>query len=394
MVSLLNWTNWSGKLAATPLEIATPRSEGEVVEIVRRGSEPKIRCVGAGHSHSPLVVTDGIVLDTSALASVTEIDPQRREALIGAGTRISSLGEPLREAGLALKNQGDIDRQSIAGAVGTGTHGTGPSLQNLSASVVGARMVLADGSTIDCGPENEPELFEVAKLSLGAVGVVTGVRLSLRDSYKLEEKMWLEDLDAVLDRIDELVAATRHFEFFWMPGKPRAACKSLVETNSEVHYPLATEGSRLAWSYDVLANERNDKHSEMEYSIPAKQGPACLRALRDLIAREFPDLAWPLEFRTLAADSVWLSSAYRRPTVTISVHQGVDSADEPLFRACEEVFLGYQGRPHWGKVHYLNGERLAATHERWSDWWRVRDHYDPKRRFLNRYLEGLSQGWA
>ncbi|MFP8881359.1 MAG: D-arabinono-1,4-lactone oxidase [Myxococcota bacterium] len=391
-MSLLVWTNWSGKLVATPLEIAEPHSEGDVVEIVRRSSGSKIRCVGAGHSHAPLVVTDGIVLDTSALVGVMEIDLQRREALIGAGARISSIGEPLRKAGLALKNQGDIDRQSIAGAVCTGTHGTGPSLQNLSASVVGVRVVLADGSTLDCGPDCEPELFEVARLSLGAVGVVTRVRLSLRDPYKLEEKMWLEDLDAVLDRIDELSAATRHFEFFWMPGMPRAACKSLAETDAEPRYPLAAEGSRLAWSYDVLANERNDKHSEMEYSVPAEHGPECLRALRDLIATEFPDLAWPLEFRTLAADSVWLSSAYRRPTVTISVHQGVGLDDEPLFRCCEEVFLRYHGRPHWGKVHYLGGGRLAAIHERWSDWWRVRDHYDPQRRFVNRYLEGLFGG--
>lgn len=389
-MSLLVWTNWSGKLEATPLEIVRPRSEGDVVDIVRRSSGPEIRCLGAGHSHAPLVVTDGIVLDTSALVGELQIDSQRREARIGAGARISSLGDLLRRGGLALKNQGDIDRQSIAGAVATGTHGTGRALQNLSASVVGARVVLADGSTLDCGPDCEPELLEVAKLSLGAVGVVTRIQLSLRDAYRLEEKMWLEDLDSVLDRIDALTAATRHFEFFWMPGKPRAACKSLAETDAEACYPLAAEGSRLAWSYDVLANERNDKHSEMEYSIPAERGPECLRTLRDLIARDFPDLAWPIEFRTLAADSVWLSSAYRRPTVTISVHQGVDLDDEPLFRACEEVFLGYEGRPHWGKVHYLDGEGLAAIHERWSDWWRVRDHYDPQRRFVNPYLEGLS----
>ncbi len=389
-MSPLIWTNWSGRLEASPLEVARPRTEGDVADIVRRATDSKIRCVGAGHSHAPLVVTDGIVLDVSALDGVLEVDSQRREAIVGGGARISALGNPLREAGLALKNQGDIDRQAIAGAVATGTHGTGPSLQNLSASVAGARIVLADGSTIDCDREREPDLFEVARLSLGAVGVVTRLRLSLRDRYKLEEKMWFEDLDAVLDRIDELCAATRHFEFFWLPGKPRAACKSLEETDADPRIPLEAEGSRLAWSYDVLANERNDKHSEMEYSVPAEHGPDCLRALRSLIASDFPDLAWPLEFRTLAADDVWLSSAYRRPTVTISVHQGVDFDDEALFRACEEIFLGYQGRPHWGKVHYLGGKQLAEIHERWSDWWRVRDHYDPSRRFVNAYLEGLA----
>jgi len=363
-----------------------------VCDLVRRAGDSKVRCVGAGHSHSPLVATDGIVVDTSALDGVLAVDSQRREAVIGAGARISSLGVPLREAGLALVNQGDIDRQAIAGAVGTGTHGTGPTLRNLSASVVGARIVLADGSVIDCDHAREPELFEVARLSLGAVGVVTKLRLSLREPYKLEETMWFEDLDATLDRIDELCAATRHFEFFWMPGKPRAACKSLAETAAPPRYPLDPEGSRLAWSYDVLANQRDDKHTEMEYSIPAEHGPECLRALRSLIARDFPDLRWPLEYRTLAGDSVWLSTAFERPTVTISVHQGIEFDEEPLFRACEEIFLAYRGRPHWGKVHYLGGDELGAIHPRWSDWWRVRDHFDPQRRFVNAYLERLSRG--
>ena len=201
--------------------------------------------------------------------------------------------------------------------------------------------------------------------------------------------MWLEELDEVLERIDELTAATRHFEFFWMPGSERAACKALAETDEAPRYPLAKEGERLAWSYDVLANDRPDKHTEMEYSVPAQAGPRCVRELRDLIAREFPQLRWPLEYRTLAPDDVWLSTAYERPTVTISVHQGIDADDEPLFRACEEVFCSHDGRPHWGKVHYLDGGTLAAIHARWADWWRVRDQFDPDARFLNEFLDRI-----
>jgi FAD/FMN-containing dehydrogenase len=329
------------------------------------------------------------VVETDALSGVVGVDREAMEATLRAGTRIADLGQPLRAAGVALHNQGDIDRQAIAGAIATATHGTGVALQNLSAGVLGARIVLATGEVVDCDAIREPDLFELARLSLGAVGVLTAVRLSVRPAYKLHERMWLEPLDAVLDRIDGLCAATRHFEFFWMPGSERAACKSLAETDADPVYPLAAEGRRLAWSDEVLANERNDRHSEMEYALPAASGPDCFRALRERIARDFPDLRWPLEYRRVASDDLWISPASGRDTVTISVHQGVDAPDEPLFRACEEIFRSHDGRPHWGKVHYQDGAELAALHPRWRDWWRPRDRFDCEGRFLSPYLESL-----
>lgn len=383
-----SWSNWSGKLEASPSEIIRVASEQDVIDAVR-GTHGPIRCVGAAHSHAPLVGTEGIILDMAGLSGVRSVDPNRLETRLAAGTRIHDLGEPLRAEGVALLNQGDIDRQAIAGAVATGTHGTGKLLRNLSSSVRGVRLVLATGEVVELDAATEPDLFPAAQLSLGALGVVTEVRLAVREAFRLEERMWLEDLDEVLDRIDALTEATRHFEFFWTPGYARAACKSLSETDEEPRYPLAEEGQRLAWSYDVLANHRPLKHTEMEYSLPAEHGPTCLRQIRDLVASDFPDLAWPVEFRTLAADDVWLSSAYGRPTVTISVHQGIDAEDEPLFRACEEVFRRHDGRPHWGKVHYLDGATMSRIHERWSDWWTVRDRLDPDGRFLNEHLHHL-----
>jgi FAD/FMN-containing dehydrogenase len=387
----LEWKNWSGRLSSSPTKILQPRDEAAVIEAVlaARDTRSRIRCVGAAHSHAPLVVTDETLIDVSLLSGVLVVDSERRQATVAAGTRIAALGEPLRDEGLALHNQGDIDRQAIAGAVATGTHGTGTALRNLSASVVGARVVLADGTVVECDANEQAELFEVCRLSLGAVGVVTQLSLSLRDAYKLEERMWLENLEGILDRIDDLTMSTRHFEFFWLPGKERASCKSLAESRAEPRYPLAAEGTRLAWSYEVLANDRPDKHTEMEYSIPAESGPECFRALREMITREFPALAWPLEYRTLASDDVWLSPANGRPTVTISIHQGVDLDEEPLFRASEEVFRTFGGRPHWGKVNYLGGKEFEAMHSHWGDWWRVRDDYDPDRSFLNPYLGSL-----
>jgi FAD/FMN-containing dehydrogenase len=384
----VNWTNWSGRLRSQPGSIERPVDETETIAVVRKSlsAGQRVRCVGAAHSHAPLVVTDETLLDLSHLSGVIKIDTDRQHATCWAGTRIADLGGPLYAAGLALYNQGDIDRQAIAGAIATGTHGTGRQLRNLSASVLGARVILADGTLVDCDADHEPDLYEACRLSLGAVGIVTSLRLSLRPAYHLQEKMWLEDLDDILNRVDTLSTKTRHFEFFWLPGKTQAACKSLEETRAEPCYPLATEGSRLARSYEVLANDRPDKHTEMEYSVPLAAGADCVRALREMIAHEFPALAWPIEFRTLAQDDVWMSTAYERPTATISVHQGIELDDGPLFRASEEIFRAFNGRPHWGKVHTLNGDELAECHPRWKDWWRVRDQFDPTDRFLNPYL--------
>jgi FAD/FMN-containing dehydrogenase len=388
----VEWKNWSGRLACSPGEIVIPKDELEIVSAVRASAVAgrRVRCVGAGHSHSRLVLTNETLIDMASISGVVRADLPKAEVTVRGGTRISALGPPLRELGLALCNQGDIDRQAIAGAVATGTHGTGPTLPNLSASVVGARIVLANGDVVDTRADLEPDLFKACQVSLGALGVMSEITLAVREPYRLEEQMWLDDLDEVLGRIDELTQATRHFEFFWQPGGTRIACKSLAETTAPVVTPLGKEGTRLSWSYEVLANERDDRHSEMEYSIPAESGPECMAAIRDLIAHDFPDLSWPVEYRTLASDDVWLSTAKGRETVTISIHQGIDVEDEPLFRACEKVFLSYAGRPHWGKVHYLGGESLRTAHEDWDEWWRVRDSVDPEGRFLNPYLAELA----
>jgi FAD/FMN-containing dehydrogenase len=389
--SVAEWSNWSGKQTASPQALVRPASEEAVAARVRSAAQAgsRVRCLGAGHSHSPLAATEGVLLDLEALAGVESVDREQGVATIRSGTRIYQLGSALRGHGLGLHNQGDIDRQALAGATATGTHGTGRTLACLSASVVGARVALADGSLVDCDAEREPGLLALARLGLGAVGAITRLDLSVRDAYRLRERMWLEPLDAVLDRSDELAAAHRHFQFFWYPGRAKAICKACDETDDPPEYPLADEGRRVGWSYEVLANQRPERHTEMEYSLPAGEGPACFREIRALVEDRFPEVTWPLEYRSVAADNVWLSMAHGRPTVTISVHQDAALDDEPVFRACEEVFARHTGRPHWGKVHYRSGKELAALYPRWDDWWRERDRYDPGGVFLNDYVASL-----
>lgn len=383
------WTNWSGHLTTTRANVRHVRSEADAVAVAAAAGPSTIRVAGAGHSHMPLVPTDDLILDLSGLSGVLSVDAERRQATIRAGTPIYALGPALHASGLALTNQGDIDRQSLAGAVATGTHGTGSTLQNFSASVVGARLALASGDLVDCSANDESDLWQAARLNLGSLGIVTRLTLQLRPAYRLRERGFVKPYLDLVPSLDELIGASRHFEFFWYPVADEAVVKVIDETEDEPEYPLAAEGSRVGWNYEVLPNHRTWPHTEIEYSVPADRGPACLDAIRSMLQADFPDMAWPVEYRALAADDVWLSTAYRRPTVAISLHCDIGHDDEPLFRSAEEVFRSYDGRPHWAKINYLNGDELAGVHTRWGDWWDVRDRVDPTGRFLNDYLQSI-----
>ncbi len=386
-----SWANWSGRQRSKPAALHFIRSEADAAAIVRSAvaEQRSLRVAGAGHSHAPLVLSDGVIVDASGLAGVVSVDAASKRAWVWSGTRIYALGRALHDQGLALANQGDIDRQAIAGAVATGTHGTGAALKNLSAAVTAIRLVTAAGDIAECDSQRDADLFRAARLNLGAFGIVTQLQLQLVDAYRLEERGWSEPFDTLMPKLDELIARSRHLEFFWYPHNDIAIAKATNDTTEAPVYPLAPEGSRRAWSYEVLSNYRPILHTEMEYSVPAADGPACMREIRDLIRRDFAGLKWPVEYRTLAADDVWLSTAYERPTVTISVHQDVNEPDEPYFRACEAIFDRFSGRPHWGKVHYLDGATLAARHPRWAQWWRAHDALDPHDTFLNDFLRGV-----
>lgn len=388
---MADWSNWSGRHHARVKQLHHVRSEADAValaaEATRRGLH--IRAAGTGHSHSPLIPNDDIIVDTSGLAGIQSIDHSMNRAWIGAGTKIIALGGSLHAAGLALANQGDIDQQSIAGAVGTGTHGTGIALRNLSSAVTGLRIATAAGELLTANAGQHSDLWQAARLHLGAFGIVTAVEMQLRPKYRLREHGWQAKYDEITATIDRQAAAHRHFEFFWYPKTDTAFAKTLDETDEPAIYPLAEEGQRLAWSHEVLPNHRPHKHTEMEYSVPAEHGIACFDAIRRLLLTRFTEVLWPVEYRTLAADDVWLSTAYARPTVTLSVHQTIDADETNYYRACEEIFRSFEGRPHWGKMHYLDGSAMQTIHPRWQDWWRERNLVDPSRTFLNPFLESL-----
>ncbi|MDG2023181.1 MAG: D-arabinono-1,4-lactone oxidase [Actinomycetota bacterium] len=388
---MAEWKNWSGKLSANPQRIVQVGTVDAIRSelLAARNGGWTVRTAGTTHSHYPLLPTDGVILDTRPLSGLVSVDADAMTATFRAGTKIHACGRPLLEHGLGLLNQGDIDQQSVGGAIATGTHGTGVDLGSFSSAVTELLILLVDGSVVTCTPDREPDLFEAARLSLGAVGVILEVTLQVREAYRLEEQRWLEPFESVMERIDELVTATRHFEYFWYPGQDRAICKSIDITEEPSRYPLGDEGQRLAWGFEVLPNQRLDPHTEMEYSIATERGPSCVAEIKNLLSSNHPDVLWPIEYRTVAADNVWLSPARGRATVTVSIHEDVERDETAYYKDAETVFRAHGGRPHWGKVHYLSGEDLAADYDHWQDWWRVRDEVDPTGVLLNDVLGKL-----
>ena len=384
------WTNWSGKLTAEPEALHFARTEDDLSALVAATAarNGQLRVVGAAHSHQPLIPTNDTIVDLGAFNGLIDVDTASRVARIRAGTPIHALGPALHRHGLALGNQGDIDRQSLGGAIATGTHGTGRTLPSLSAMVRGVRLVTATGDVIETA-ESGPDVLEASRLHLGALGVVTEIDIEVLPAYRLAENGWAAAYGDLRPDIESLAESHRHFEFFWFPQNDQAIAKTIDSTDAELSYPMGDEGTRVGWSFEVLPNHRPVPHTEMEFSVDVEQGPACLDAIVELIRSQFTDLEWPVEYRTVAADDVWLSTAHGRPVATISVHQAVELDDEPLFRACESVFREFGGRPHWGKVNWFSGDDHAAGHSRWTDWCRVRAELDPTAVFCNDNLAAL-----
>lgn len=360
----------------------------DLVRAAARAGQP-LRVAATGHSFVPLCASDGVLLTLTGLHGVVSVDRDAGLATVWAGNTIQQLGPLLRAQGVAMANMGDIDRQGLAGAISTGTHGTGRALGNISTQVHGLRLVTAEGEIVDCDGAREPELFACARVGLGALGVVTQVRLRVLPAYRLHERKWEASFDDCMAGLAGHIAATRHFEFFWRPRTDRCDMKALHPTDALPAAAAGREGERVGWSDEIFPSERTVKFNETEFAVPEAAGPDCLREIRALMRTGHPDVVWPLEYRTLADDEIPLSPAYRRATVTISVHQAADLPYAGFFSDVEAVFRNHGGRPHWGKHHTHEAAALRALYPEWERFTTLRRRLDPKGRFLNPYLRRL-----
>ena len=403
---MVSWRNWSGNVIATPGSVAAPSSETEIIGLIRRASREQqgIRVAGSGHSFTPLCATEDILVSLDGFQGTPSIDPRKGQARVVAGTKISQLGVPLLKAGVALENQGDVDYQSAAGAISTGTHGTGSAFGSLSTQVTTLRLILASGEIITCSEAADPDMFKAAQVSLGLLGLVSQVTFRVVPAYRLRERTWVAGVESCLAEFDSLDQSNRHVEFFWVPATDKCALKALSATEEEPRgvapEDLAPPGTieryvlpeRVDWSHRIFPSERKVLFNEMEFAVPHASGRECFAEIRELMLGRHRNVRWAVEYRTQKADDIYLSPAYQRNVVTISVHQAAELPYEPFFNDVEMIFRNHRGRPHWGKIHSHTAKELGELYPKWARFLEIRDHLDPQGRFLNPYLRRLMLG--
>jgi L-gulono-1,4-lactone dehydrogenase len=423
------WRNWAGTESATGIEALRPTSTDELAAAVKAGAEQgkKLKAVGSGHSFTGCSVPQQVMVQLDGLSSVINADRESGRVTVGAGTGLRKLNAGLAAFDLAMANLGDIDKQTISGAVSTGTHGTGARLGGLATQIVALDLVTADGSILHCSAEENPDVFAAARISVGALGVISSLTLQCVPAFLLRAQEMPLPLAEVLDGFDEFADGNDHFEFYWFPHTEIALTKRnnrvgegvgpspvgrirgwiddelLPNKVFELTNRLAVRRpgtvpriNRLAAralsareyvdaSYKVFCSERNVVFRESEYAVPREHVVDVVRRLREWIDASGERIPFPIEVRVAAPDDIWLSTASGRETAYVAIHQYHRLPHDPYFWAFENIVADYGGRPHWGKLHTLTADDLRARYPHFDDFLAVRDRLDPQRTFENPY---------
>jgi FAD-linked oxidoreductase len=427
------WRNWARTEQARPLRVERPRTTAAVQRAVRAagGSGIPIKAVGAGHSFTGIAVATGVQLALDDLSGLIGRPTADGRASFYAGTRLRDIPRLLTPYGLAMTNLGDIDRQSISGAISTGTHGTGARHEGLAGQVRGLTLITGDGELMRIDESENAELLPAVALGLGALGIIAEVTIACVPRFLVEAVEQAEPLADVLDTIAERAASADHFEFYWFPHTTIALTKTntrLPVTATRRPLPIAKRwfdetvlangvyratcfagtvlppvipavnrlAARLAgnrrytdFSHRVFPTRRTVRFREMEYALPAHKVAAVVREIQALLAQRRWRISFPIEVRFAAADSLWLSTAYGRDTGYIAVHRYVHESPARYFDAVEAILIEHGGRPHWGKMHTQDAASLRALYPHFDDFLAVRDRLDPRRLFSNPYLNRI-----
>lgn len=424
------WRNWAGNEHASPVRVTRPADPGEaaaaVKEAVRDGL--RVKAVGSGHSFTGAAVAPGVQVDMSGLSGLVSVDRGTGLVTVEAGMPLWQLNPVLAAHGLAMENLGDIDRQTISGAISTGTHGSGLRYGGIATQVRGLEMVLADGSVVTCSADERPELFAAARVGIGALGILTKVTLQCVPQFVLHARDTGMPVAETLDRMQELADANDHFEFFWFPHSDRTLTRRFRRLPADTplkpigdfarrldervsgtgfealnrigtRFPALVPGitrfaaramSAREWtdvSHRVFASVRDVRFLEGEFAIPRGRAEEALREIKRWIDANDERVSFPLEVRFAPADGIWLSTAHERESCYIAFHQYHRMPHERYFRACEDILAAFGGRPHWGKMHTLDAERLRPRYARFDDFVALRDRVDPAGVFANDYLD-------
>jgi FAD-linked oxidoreductase len=405
-----HWRNWVGNQSCIARHRNAPRSEDELASLVAQATRHGLntRVAGSGHSFTPIVATGGLLLSLQHLQGILAVDRERKLVTVAAGSRIGDVGRALKALGLSLKNQGDIDSQALAGALSTGTHGTGKTLGNMSSQAVGMRLVQPDGSILEA---DDAGILHAAQVSLGVLGVISALTLKVTDAYNLQETIWRADFAECLEAHDELAANNRHFAFFWCPvqgsrqlyclpdtaAAPRTrtqktsdVCEMKIMNVTDAPPSTAAHGfEKVAYSSEIYPIEYVPNFHELEYAIPAADGPAALCEVRDLMLQKHTDCIYPVEYRFTAGDPAWISPFHERDSVTISVSGGPGMDYWAYLGDVDAILRRYAARPHWGKLHFTHADDLDQLLPNINRFRALRRRLDPEGRFLNDHLRQL-----
>jgi FAD-linked oxidoreductase len=423
-----NWRNWGRSVRVTPAHTAKASSVDDVVEIVSAARQRglTVKAVGAGHSFTAIAATQGVQLDISRIAGVLAVDGNL--VTFAAGTNLYQLPALLAPHGLALANMGDIDRQTLAGATSTGTHGTGAAFGGLATQIRAITLVTADGSIMRVSETENSELLPAVALALGSLGIIVDITIECVPAFMLNAAETPEPLDEVLDNFEARSTGVDHFEFYWFPHTRTALTKT--NTRLPIDATVTRQSSFAAWvndellangvyavtcgigtvlprsipsinrlaeklvaernviapSFEVFVSSRRVKFRESEYAIAREHVPAAIRAIGALVQKNNWKISFPIEVRVAASDDLWLSTAHGRKSGYIAVHRYYREDPTEYFGGVEAIMREFGGRPHWGKMHTQNAESLAAVYPRFDDFRRARDTLDPERVFANEYL--------
>lgn len=416
------WSNWAGNEHSYPSRRAAPASEAELVAAMA-GPRP-IRPVGSGHSFTALVPTEGTLLSLDRLSGLVSHDAAANTATVRAGTKLSALGPALAGIGQEMPNLPDINKQTLAGGLATGTHGTGKGVKALHGEVTAMRLVLPSGEVAECSRDQRPELFHAARVGLGAFGVVSEVTLQNRPLTRVKKVVTLVDTDQVLADWPALAARHRNAEFLILPFTGKSALITHDTTDEPVRPrgpdqdvetlmalkqlrdlfeftpDLRRRAAQAAMAdippevavdegWKLLSNERPVRFKEMEYHVPIAEQVGALKEIIARIERDAKHVFFPIEARIIAPDDAWLSPFYERECGSIAVHAWYREDHRWMFDLAEPVLRETGGRPHWGKLHSLSGKELRARYPMFGEALAVQRAVDPQGAMMNPFLRKL-----
>ena len=421
-----HWRNWSREQKCRPAIMARPHTREGMIEAIVDATEAgrKIKVAGSGHSFTPAALTDGTMLRLEGMHRLLEVDRAGNRVKAEAGISLHDLNRRLDRHGMALENLGDIDKQTLAGAISTATHGTGARWRNLSSQVEAMEIVTADGVLHEITGGDE---LLAARVGLGALGAIYSVTMRTVPSFRIDRVDRSRPLEEVISGMDQLAAELDHFEFYVFPYTDTALCRESTRTDAAPDPPsaastyaqevmlenwvagafanitrfvpasvptlskLAAAGTgvnrKLDHSFRVFASERRVKFTEMEYCVPRGNAREAVEGVLEIANRRELGVAFPIEVRFVAADDAILSPSFERDSAYVAVHYNHRGGHEPYFDAVESLMKGFGGRPHWGKRHTRDAADLRGLYPRFSDFLEVRNRLDPGGAFANEYTE-------